>query len=133
MADVLVHHLARRGAQTPPRARRPRPRPRPRRLPALPPARRASRFAARPRPQDPSPRPSLPVPSVRARVRPLDRSQARELLSHLPIDSPTDCYISKLVLEGFVTAVVATPAIAEQRDPYAKGDIKHTNVYKWDK
>ena len=59
--------------------------------------------------------------------------QARELLKHLPIDSPTDCYISKLVLEGFVTAVVACPAIAEQRDPYAKGDIKHTNVYVWDK
>jgi len=56
---------------------------------------------------------------------------ARELLHHLPIDSPTDCYISKLVLEGLVTAVVACPAIAEQRDPYAKGDIKHTNVYKW--
>lgn len=56
---------------------------------------------------------------------------ARELLSHLPIDSPTDCYISKLVLEGRITAVVATPALAEQRDPYAKGDIKHTNIYHW--
>ena len=100
---------------------------------------------------------------------------AKELLSHLPIDSPTDCYISKLVLEGRcvccpfpwepkarwavdlrcalagvsaalgyrlspsgaflpcrITAVVATPALAEQRDPYAKGDIKHTNIYNWD-
>ena len=57
---------------------------------------------------------------------------ARELLRHLPVDSPTDCYISKLVLEGFVTAIVATPALAEQRDPYAKGDIKHTNIYVWD-
>jgi GR25 family glycosyltransferase involved in LPS biosynthesis len=56
---------------------------------------------------------------------------ARELLAHLPIDCPTDCYISKLVLEGYVTAVVACPQIAEQRDPYAKGDIKHTNTYKW--
>lgn len=55
---------------------------------------------------------------------------ARELLKHLPIDSPTDCYISKLVLEGRITAIVGTPAIAEQRDPYAKGDIKHTNKYK---
>jgi GR25 family glycosyltransferase involved in LPS biosynthesis len=55
---------------------------------------------------------------------------ARELLSHLPIDSPTDCYISKLVLEGRITAIVGTPAIAEQRDPYEKGDIKHTNKYK---
>ena len=62
---------------------------------------------------------------------PTPSAQARELLQHLPIDSPTDCYISKLVLEGLVTAVVACPAIAEQRDPYAKGDIKHTNVYKW--
>jgi len=57
---------------------------------------------------------------------------ARELLAHLPIDCPTDCYISKLVLEGFITAVVASPFLVEQRDPYAKGDIKHTNVYKWD-
>jgi len=57
---------------------------------------------------------------------------AKELLAHLPIDCPTDCYISKLVLEGFVTAVVASPCLVEQRDPYAKGDIKHTNVYKWD-
>ena len=56
---------------------------------------------------------------------------ARMLLSRLPIDCPTDCYISKLVLEGYVTAVVATPPLAEQRDPYAKGDIKHTNTYKW--
>jgi len=56
---------------------------------------------------------------------------ARMLLSRLPIDCPTDCYISKLVLEGYVTAVVACPQIAEQRDPYAKGDIKHTNIYKW--
>ena len=56
---------------------------------------------------------------------------ARELLAHLPVDSPTDCYISKLVLEGRITAVVACPQIAEQRDPYAKGDIKHTNIYKW--
>ena len=56
---------------------------------------------------------------------------ARELLAHLPIDCPTDCYISKLVLEGHVTAIVATPQLAEQRDPYAKGDIKHTNTYKW--
>ena len=56
---------------------------------------------------------------------------ARELLSHLPIDSPTDCYIAKLVLEGKVTAIVASPALAEQRDPYAKGDIKHTNIYNW--
>ena len=23
-------------------------------------------------------------------------------------------------------------ALAEQRDPYAKGDIKPTNIYKWD-
>ena len=30
-----------------------------------------------------------------------------------------------------ITAVVATPALAEQRDPYAKGDIKHTNIYHW--
>ena len=56
----------------------------------------------------------------------------RELLKHLPVDSPTDCYISKLVLEGYITAVVSTPALAEQRDPYAKGDIKHTNIYTWD-
>jgi hypothetical protein len=56
---------------------------------------------------------------------------ARMLLSRLPIDCPTDCYISKLVLEGYITAVVACPQIAEQRDPYAKGDIKHTNIYKW--
>ena len=56
---------------------------------------------------------------------------AKMLLSRLPIDCPTDCYISKLVLEGYVTAVVACPQIAEQRDPYAKGDIKHTNIYKW--
>jgi len=55
---------------------------------------------------------------------------ARVLLSRLPIDCPTDCYISKLVLEGKVTAMVTCPAIAEQRDPYAKGDIKHTNIYK---
>ena len=26
--------------------------------------------------------------------------------------------------------MVTCPAIAEQRDPYAKGDIKHTNIYK---
>ena len=57
---------------------------------------------------------------------------AKELLSHLPIDSPTDCYIAKLVLEGKITAVVATPALAEQRDPYEKGDIKHTNIYNWE-
>ena len=57
---------------------------------------------------------------------------ARVLLEHLPIDCPTDCYISKLVLEGKVTAVVGSPCLVEQRDPYAKGDIKHTNVYKWD-
>ena len=56
---------------------------------------------------------------------------ARALLARLPIDCPTDCYISKLVLEGYLTAVVACPQIAEQRDPYAKGDIKHTNIYKW--
>ena len=56
---------------------------------------------------------------------------AKMLLSRLPIDCPTDCYISKLVLEGYVTAVVACPALAEQRDPYAKGDIKHTNIYTW--
>ena len=56
--------------------------------------------------------------------------QAKELLKHLPIDSPTDCYISKLVLEGKLTAIVASPAVAEQRDPYEKGDIKHTNKYK---
>ena len=43
---------------------------------------------------------------------------ARELLAHLPIDCPTDCYISKLVLEGRITAVVGTPCLAEQRDPY---------------
>ena len=55
---------------------------------------------------------------------------ARVLLAHLPVDCPTDCYISRLVLEGHVTAVVACPQIAEQRDPYAKGDIKHTNKYK---
>jgi len=55
---------------------------------------------------------------------------AKELLKHLPIDSPTDCYISKLVLEGKLTAIVASPAVAEQRDPYEKGDIKHTNKYK---
>ena len=57
---------------------------------------------------------------------------AKELLSHLPVDSPTDCYISKLVLEGRITAVVACPALAEQRDPYEKGDIKHTNIYNWE-
>ena len=56
---------------------------------------------------------------------------AKMLLSRLPIDCPTDCYISKLVLEGKITAVVACPHLAEQRDPYAKGDIKHTNTYKW--
>ena len=56
---------------------------------------------------------------------------ARALLARLPVDCPTDCYISKLVLEGYITAVVACPHIAEQRDPYAKGDIKHTNIYKW--
>ena len=56
---------------------------------------------------------------------------ARALLARLPVDCPTDCYIAKLVLEGQVTAVVATPALAEQRDPYAKGDIKHTNIYTW--
>ena len=49
---------------------------------------------------------------------------AKMLLSRLPVDCPTDCYISKLVLEGYLTAVVACPQIAEQRDPYAKGDIK---------
>ena len=57
---------------------------------------------------------------------------ARVLLAHLPIDSPTDCYIAKLVLEGKITAMVATPALAEQRDPYEKGDIKHTNIYNWE-
>ena len=57
---------------------------------------------------------------------------AKELLSHLPVDSPTDCYIIKLVLEGRITAVVACPALAEQRDPYEKGDIKHTNIYNWE-
>ena len=85
---------------------------------------------------------------------------AKALLARLPVDCPTDCYISKLVrraplakrhtpphtprvwvtdacvyraqvLEGHITAVVACPALAEQRDPYAKGDIKHTNIYKW--
>jgi len=56
---------------------------------------------------------------------------ARVLLEHLPIDCPTDCYISKLVLEGKVTAVVGSPCLVEQRDPYAKGDIKHTNIYTW--
>ena len=25
-----------------------------------------------------------------------------------------------------------TPPLAEQRDPYAKGDIKHTNIYNWE-
>ena len=96
---------------------------------------------------------------------------AKALLARLPVDCPTDCYISKLVLEGFITAVVACPQIAEQvcphaipsarpdatppiprplpkperasarpapcflrfqRDPYEKGDIKHTNIYNWE-
>ena len=57
---------------------------------------------------------------------------ARVLLSSLPVDSPTDCYISKLVLGGHITAMVACPQIAEQRDPYEKGDIKHTNIYNWE-
>ena len=28
--------------------------------------------------------------------------------------------------------MVACPALAEQRDPYEKGDIKHTNIYNWE-
>jgi GR25 family glycosyltransferase involved in LPS biosynthesis len=54
---------------------------------------------------------------------------ARELLSHLPVDAPIDCYISKLVLEGHVTAVVASPALVEQRSPYRNSDVDHTNLY----
>ena len=55
---------------------------------------------------------------------------ARILVANLPVDGPVDVFISRLILEREVRAIVAVPALVWQADAYNKGDIVHTNVYK---
>ena len=55
---------------------------------------------------------------------------ARILMANLPVDGPVDVFISRLILERDVRAIVAVPALVWQADAYNKGDIVHTNVYK---
>jgi hypothetical protein len=52
------------------------------------------------------------------------------LLSQLPIDAPTDVYISRAVLHGRLRALVAQPFVARQAAPYSDGDVIHTG-HSW--
>ncbi|EOD17496.1 hypothetical protein EMIHUDRAFT_454642 [Emiliania huxleyi CCMP1516] len=54
---------------------------------------------------------------------------ARKLLTLLPVDGPADVYLSRLLLERKLRALMCRPRLVCQAAPYENGDIDHTNIF----
>jgi GR25 family glycosyltransferase involved in LPS biosynthesis len=54
---------------------------------------------------------------------------ARALLAGLPLDAPVDNFISRLVVQRRLRALVVVPHLVGQTSPYRNGDILHSSAF----